>query len=234
MNKGKPGVMIYFETAKALKALDYEMKGRLFEAIMDYAEDGVVPSFDGVLAAVWPFVADKIERDSMRYADIVEKKRKAGRASAAKRQALADERQQVLTDVDECQQIQPTTTGTVTPSVTETITGAVNGNGTKRAIAPPPPKSTKHKHGEYSNVLLTDEELDKLQADFPSRWAELVENLSEYIESTGKAYKSHYATIRSWARKDKEEAKKTRDGYPANPCDSITSEDHEKDSENPW
>lgn len=77
MTNSKPGVMIYFETAKALKALDYETKGRLFEAIMDYAEDGVVPSFDGVLAAVWPFVAEKIERDSERYDNVVIQRKRA-------------------------------------------------------------------------------------------------------------------------------------------------------------
>lgn len=62
-------------------------------------------------------------------------------------------------------------------------------------------KPTKHKHGEYFNVLLTDEELEKLQAEYFD-WEERIEQLSSYIASTGKAYKSHYATIRNWARKD--------------------------------
>lgn len=62
-------------------------------------------------------------------------------------------------------------------------------------------KPTKHKHGEYFNVLLTDEELEKLQTEYFD-WEERIERLSSYIASTGKAYKSHYATIRNWARKD--------------------------------
>ena len=64
-----------------------------------------------------------------------------------------------------------------------------------------PKKPVKHKHGEYSNVLLTDDEFGKLQEEFPD-CAERIERLSSYIASTGKAYKSHYATIRNWARKD--------------------------------
>lgn len=71
-------------------------------------------------------------------------------------------------------------------------------------ISAPAPKSTKpvkHKHGEYSNVLLTDDELDKLKAEYPD-WEERIERLSSYVESTGRRYKSHYATIRNWARKD--------------------------------
>lgn len=65
-------------------------------------------------------------------------------------------------------------------------------------------KAVKHKYGEYSNVLLTDEELNKLKAEYPN-YADRIERLSSYIASTGKVYKSHYATIRNWARKDKEQ-----------------------------
>ena len=64
-----------------------------------------------------------------------------------------------------------------------------------------PSKPIKHKHGEYTNVLLTDDELDKLKQEYPD-WKERIERLSSYVASTGKRYKSHYATIRNWARKD--------------------------------
>ena len=67
---------------------------------------------------------------------------------------------------------------------------------------PKPKKPVKHKHGEYNNVLLTDEELEKLQAEYPD-WKDRIERLSSYVASTGKSYKSHYATIRNWARNDK-------------------------------
>lgn len=64
-------------------------------------------------------------------------------------------------------------------------------------------KQTRHKYGEYNNVLLTDEELEKLKTEFPD-WKERIERLSSYIAQSGKSYKSHLATIRNWARKDKE------------------------------
>ena len=65
----------------------------------------------------------------------------------------------------------------------------------------PAKKRPKHKYGEYNNVLLTDDELEKLKAEYPD-YAERIERLSSYVASTGKSYKSHYATIRNWARKD--------------------------------
>lgn len=72
-----------------------------------------------------------------------------------------------------------------------------------------PKKPAKHKYGEYANVLLTDDELEKLKEAF-SDWEERIERLSGYIASTGKAYKSHYATIRNWARKDAQAQPVTR------------------------
>lgn len=62
-------------------------------------------------------------------------------------------------------------------------------------------KEVKHKYGEYKNVLLTDTELEKLKTEY-SDYQDRIERLSSYVESTGKKYKSHYATIRMWARKD--------------------------------
>lgn len=73
---------------------------------------------------------------------------------------------------------------------------------------PKPQKPVKHKYGEYNNVLLTDEELDKLKAEYTD-WKDRIERLSSYVASTGKSYKSHYATIRNWARKDQEQGRGT-------------------------
>ena len=61
---------------------------------------------------------------------------------------------------------------------------------------------TRHKFGEYKNVLLTDSDMQKLQEEFPTDWGERVERLSAYMASTGKTYKNHLATIRNWARRD--------------------------------
>ena len=68
-----------------------------------------------------------------------------------------------------------------------------------------PTKPTRHKYGEYKNVLLSDEDLEKLKSEFPD-WEERIERLSCYIAQSGKSYKNHLATIRNWARKDKEKS----------------------------
>lgn len=66
-----------------------------------------------------------------------------------------------------------------------------------------PPKAVRHKYGMYELVLLTDEDYEKLKAEFPHDYSERIARLDEYIASTGKKYKNHLATIRSWAKKDR-------------------------------
>lgn len=65
-------------------------------------------------------------------------------------------------------------------------------------------KEEKHARGEYHNVLLSDTDLEKLQEEYPSDYEQRIESLSAYIASTGKTYKNHLATIRNWARMEKE------------------------------
>ncbi len=71
-------------------------------------------------------------------------------------------------------------------------------------------KPTRHRYGEYKNVLLTDKDLEKLKTEFPDDWEKRIERLSAYMASTGKSYKNHLATIRNWARMQKERDEKSR------------------------
>lgn len=73
----KPGVMFYFDIRPCIKRLDINEKGRLFEAILDYAEFGVVPDLDGSLGIAWDFIQPKLDRDAGRYDRQVEQKQYA-------------------------------------------------------------------------------------------------------------------------------------------------------------
>lgn len=63
-------------------------------------------------------------------------------------------------------------------------------------------KSEQKTFGEYKNVKLSDEELQTLKKLYPNHYMKYIESLSEYMASKGKTYKSHYATVRSWMRRD--------------------------------
>ena len=76
-------------------------------------------------------------------------------------------------------------------------------------------KANKHKYGEYKNVLLKDEELQKLQKEYQN-WEELIKYLDEYIEMKGYKAKSHYLCIKKWVvdavkKEDLKNPKKEKD-----------------------
>ena len=59
------------------------------------------------------------------------------------------------------------------------------------------------KLGEFENVSLSDSELKKLEdcmGDICMK--EYIEKLSGFIAQTGRRYRSHYATILNWWRRD--------------------------------
>jgi hypothetical protein len=71
----------------------------------------------------------------------------------------------------------------------------------------PPEKPVKHekeaKETHAKNVTFTDEEYKSLIAKFgEAKTKQYIERLSLYKQSTGKAYKSDYATILNWEKRD--------------------------------
>ena len=83
---------------------------------------------------------------------------------------------------------------------------------------------SRHCYGAYRNVLLSEEELQTLESEFPQDYWQRIERLSEYMASTGKSYRSHLATIRSWARQDKQRSpapKYSHDNYRCEEGDSL-------------
>lgn len=77
-------------------------------------------------------------------------------------------------------------------------------------------KPTKNKYGEFNNVKLTDEEYSKLEEAVNDR-EHYIEQLSIYLEQKGDKYKSHYATILNWYRRDVNEGNVKKEIiYPKN------------------
>lgn len=57
-------------------------------------------------------------------------------------------------------------------------------------------------YGEYGNVFFTEKQYKDLQKEFPQDYKDRIQQLDDYIQSTGKKYKDCLATIRTWARKN--------------------------------
>lgn len=125
--------------------------------------------------------------------DVLERMRKNNKERVAKHRR----KQQLLTDKNECNVTVTLCNGTDRDKEED-----IDIEKEKDIISSKKEKPTKHKYGEYKNVMLSDDDMDKLKAEFPSDFQERIERLSCYKESTGKSYKNDLATIRNWARKD--------------------------------
>lgn len=83
----------------------------------------------------------------------------------------------------------------------ERACGTDAGAGT--AAAKRPARADKAKFGEFENVLLDGREHGKLVDSLGDTGAsEYIERLSVYLAQTGRCYKSHYAAILNWWRRD--------------------------------
>lgn len=243
MVKEKPGFYIWWKTVDAMAELSFEEKGMVYTAAEEYARNGVIPSFDDrLLRSIWVGLKADLDADDAKYKKNQKDNQMKGWKSDFKRNYAPahgidpnDEAeleayiQQRLTEVDNGEPMSSNTNTTSISNITSSINS--NGNASNREGKPTP---TKHKHGEYSNVLLTDEELSKLKEEFPRDWESRIDRLSEYIASTGKAYKSHLVTIRAWAKKDKLEQGKGFSRAGGDWCEGITPEDHANDIELPY
>ena len=104
--------------------------------------------------------------------------------------------------------------------------GEVTPESVSAKPSPALPVPAKKAHGEFGNVLLTDDEFAKLCgkcADADS----LITELDQYIESQGKTkkYKSHYATLLNWSRRKAQESK-PKQGYMTS--DDISKKNYEE------
>lgn len=62
--------------------------------------------------------------------------------------------------------------------------------------------SDREIYGRYKNVSLTPSEYESLKNEYPIYADKYIERLSEYMETKGKSYSNHYATILSWLKQD--------------------------------
>jgi hypothetical protein len=112
----------------------------------------------------------------------------------------------------------------------ETLDKAGAGEVTPDSVSAKPssalPVPAKKRHGEFGNVMLTDDEFAKL-CEKCTDADELITELDQYIESQGKTkkYKSHYATLLNWSRRKAQEAK-PKQGYMTS--DDISKKNYEE------
>ena len=174
----KDSFILYNSFYEPLRYLTDEQLGKLFRAIFNYTSTGETTEEEDIMVA-FMFVKNQIDLDSKKYETIKKKRSQAGKNHKGNQYSNG-------TNWNKMEQNGTNGTDNDNDNVND------NDNNKKKNIK-------KKKYGEFNNVLLTDEEYKKLES---SNLLPYIETLSSYIESKGKKYKSHYATILSWKRKE--------------------------------
>ena len=188
---------VFTDFAEVIEPLSDAERGRLFMSMLQYASTGEAGTLAGAERFVWPIAKQNIDRTR------VEAERNAACGSKGgrpKKPAETDLNRKKPAETD----LNRKKADKDKDKDKDNIIPPISPNGDIAPLEGGSPR--KHKYGEYKNVLLTDDEFEKLKAEYVD-YLDRIERLSSYIASTGKAYKSHYATIRNWARADAEKGR---------------------------
>ena len=102
-------------------------------------------------------------------------------------------------------------TGSQTGSQTGCKTGTETGHLYKLNQTKPKPVKEKKAYGEFGQVLLSADELAKLQDDYPDTWEEWIRRLDMGKAMKGYQYANDYAALLTWI--DNDEREKTEQAF---------------------
>ena len=172
----RPGVHLYWEIFDVLESLFDDETKTMLCAIKNYSRYGIIPDFSDnrMLSTLWVIVQQRLDIDAEKYNSICSKRAEAGKKSAEIR---ASKCQQMLTNANKCQQIQPTTTTTTTTTIK---------NASKRFF-PPTLEEVKAYCLERKNNVEAERFYDYYSAN-------------GWVQGKGKPIKDWKACVRTWER----------------------------------
>lgn len=203
----KKSFLLYLDYQTHFSVLSDEDLGKLIRAVFVYESERTEPDFSRspALSISFSFVKSQLDRDREEYEKRCESNQKNGLKGGRPPKPNGFLQKPKKPNGFSENPSKPKKPDNDTDTDNDTDNG-------KDIISPPaqtkPIKPDRHKYGEYNNVLLSDTDFEKLKAEFPVDYQQRIDRLSEYMQSTGKSYKDHLATIRSWARKEPTEQKR--------------------------
>lgn len=198
----KGSFILYTKYAKQIQMLNMEQRGVLFTAILNHEREEELPEMDAMTEMAFAFIKTDLEENAEKYEEKCRTNRENGQKGGRPKKTEKTERfsenrtQPKKADND---------------NEYDNDYENENDNDVKK-------KEPKHTHGEYSHVLLTDTEFDRLISDYGMDMTEAaVKLLDEYIEEKGYKSKSHNLAIRRWvinAVKERNKPRASKYGSP--------------------
>ena len=186
-----PYAKIFNTELEALEPFTDEEVGRLFRGMLRYMKTGEDPGLKGNERFAWGLERNQLNAQHDAYQDKVDSmlSARAKRSTSNQVEVYKESTSNLVEDYK--------TSGE--EKRREEKGREEKGSDEEEKGSNTAGKPAKHKYGEYQHVLLTDEEREKLADEYGEETlTKCIRKLDEYIEETGKRYKSHYLTIRRW------------------------------------
>ena len=192
--KDKRSVVIRESYVPLFETATDEQVGKLVKAMLKYQKTGEHDIDDPMMSAVFAMIREGIDEDNEAYEETCKRRKDAANKRWGNDTSESDSMQE---HASACNSMQEDADMELELDM---VSKASKDAGDKKRA------TCKHKHGEYSNVLLTDDELEKLNAEYgEERTQAAIRLLDEGIAMKGYKYKSHYLAMRKWVFKALEE-----------------------------
>ena len=221
MGKRDNTMIIFTSYGEKFKRLTDEEFGMLVRAMIDYQLNGTIPAFDNFNVSLsFDVVKADLDAVNSKYEEVCRKRSEAGKKGGA---PIGNNN--ASKDKGNNQMLEETSKTTKNKQNNlkdkDKDNDNDNDNNTKKNVKEK--DRVRHIYGEYKHVRLTDEEYNRLVADYgESETAGAIRILDEYCEQTGRSYKNHSLALRKWAfRALKEERGKTSTQEPKDNLKAI-------------
>ena len=218
VQKERPGFFIFHETEDEICYMDDRQRGQLFRALMAYSRRGEMPEdIDPIVMGSFYSLKSSVDRLAEKYERVREINYQNGIKGGRPRKT--EKTQPVFSEPTKTENNHNyNSSSSYNPNYNQNQNSISNmnnnnncdceGEGTQAQMPPPP-------RGMYKNVYLSDEDYEVLRSEQPNI-DERIDRLSEYMETSGRSYVNHFATLRQWAREDgqKESVRTSRDSQP--------------------
>lgn len=190
-------LIFYASYYEAIKELPDEEQGKVYKAIIDYAMMKIEPDLSGIAKAIFVLIKPTLDASIKNY----ENGKKGGRPPKE------SETESELKTQTKTQQESETESDIIFEKEKEKKNENDKENLLNKENSLPRVKESeasshstrtqKHRYGNYKNVLLTEDEYDRLIAEPDG--ADAIEYFSEYREMKGYKCKNDNLAIRKWA-----------------------------------
>lgn len=197
----KKSCILYDSWGELFIGLPKNLAGEIIQAISIYAFKGEIPEFEDPAApGIFAMIKQKLDEDAEKYEKESKRRSEAGKNGMRKRWESITNDNTAITNDKTVITNDNTAITQDNNSITKITDSVSDSDSVSDTVSPSEIKKhtpAQHRRGEYAHVMLSDEEVEKLDRDFGNA-QELIAFLDEYKERKGYKCKNDYLTIRKW------------------------------------